>query len=592
VVSNTAPYNTPNYLTNSVLLGSGVSAAGITFNGDPMQIGFFDGTATNLGVDSGLVLTTGSIQQLVTGVMGAPNSTATDPDLLTVANSVPPLIGQSFTVSGLHDIAVLEFDFVPTSDTLLFNYIFGSDEYLQWVNTKYNDVFGFFLSGPGITGSYSSPPGFPNGSINIAVVPGSNPELPITVSSVNNVLNNQFYFHNQNVTPQTVDCNGFTTLFTASASVECGETYHIRLAIADGSDDDLSSFVFLEANSFTSPTLTIENSLSIDTTNMLFIPCDTTVTLTAISNSGATFLWNTGSSDSSITVSAGDYWVYGVDTANCSLVSDTVSVLQPTPPTLPSPASQTICEGDIPVDIAADTVFNPSYTYAWSPSTYLSTPNAYSTSFSASPASSLTYYIDVMDTNNCIAQDSLYITVVPMPTINASADQQICYGGMPDTISVDTLAGATYAWSPPLNLVDPDSAQTAFSSGLTSTTTFVVTVNSAPCVIQDSLVVVVDPLPTVDLQLTPDSLCEGDTLQLQAVSSVAGLYQFQELQGGLWVDMTVPAFDSNNVISLASMITSTSYNVNFMVNGNNCQLVNDSASVIVNNLPVPIIIHY
>ena len=120
----------------------------------------------------------------------------TDPDLLDVANSVPPLIGQSFTVSSINDVCILEFDFVAVGDSISFNYAFGSNEYLTYVNTTYNDIFAFFLSGPGISGPYASPAAFPDGAINIAQVPGSNPPLPITVSSVNNVTNTEYYIDN------------------------------------------------------------------------------------------------------------------------------------------------------------------------------------------------------------------------------------------------------------------------------------------------------------------------------------------------------------------------------------------------------------
>ena len=55
-------------------------------------------------------------------------------------------------MSSINDLCVLGFDFIPESDTIVFNYSFGSEEYTSWVNTQYNDVFGFFISGPGITG--------------------------------------------------------------------------------------------------------------------------------------------------------------------------------------------------------------------------------------------------------------------------------------------------------------------------------------------------------------------------------------------------------------------------------------------------------
>ena len=80
-----------------------------------------------------------------------------DADLLDVANSVPPLIGQSFSVSSVNDLCILEFDFEAGGDSIAFNYVFGSDEYLEWVNSSYNDIFAFFLSGPGITGPYAAP---------------------------------------------------------------------------------------------------------------------------------------------------------------------------------------------------------------------------------------------------------------------------------------------------------------------------------------------------------------------------------------------------------------------------------------------------
>ena len=66
------------------------------------------------------------------------------------------MIGQSFSVSSVNDVCILEFDFQPAGDFVSFNYVFGSNEYLAWVNSTYNDIFAFFLSGPGITGPYAA----------------------------------------------------------------------------------------------------------------------------------------------------------------------------------------------------------------------------------------------------------------------------------------------------------------------------------------------------------------------------------------------------------------------------------------------------
>ena len=244
---------------NDVLLGAGVTASNITYIGDPVQLAEVTDTTGMFSVGSGLVLSSGDPNRLAdcaadsnpTGLSGA----FSDPDLLSVANSVPPLIGQSFSVGGVLDGCVLEFDFVAVGDSISFNYVFGSDEYLTYVNTQYNDIFAFFLSGPGITGPYASPAAFTGGAVNIAQVPSSVPSLPITVSSVNNVTNTEYYIDNP---AQDVICiNGYTTRFRAEAAVQCGETYHIKLAIADGSDDYLESIVVLESGSFVSNALDI-----------------------------------------------------------------------------------------------------------------------------------------------------------------------------------------------------------------------------------------------------------------------------------------------------------------------------------------------
>jgi len=243
------------------LLGPGVTYANPVFTGMSQQLGQMTGnTDPNFQITEGIVIGCSDAQDIVpnfTGAIITPNISG-DPDLLSVANSVPPLIGQSFTVSAVNNIASLEFDFIATGTTLSFNYIFGSDEYLTWVNSQFNDVFAFFLSGPGITGTYASPAAFPGGAVNIAIVPQSAPPLPITISSVNNVLNAPYYVDNaSHLIP--IQLNGFTVKIAAEAVLECGQTYHIRLAIANGTDTALKSDVIIEAGSFSTGASLIES---------------------------------------------------------------------------------------------------------------------------------------------------------------------------------------------------------------------------------------------------------------------------------------------------------------------------------------------
>ncbi|MDA8857881.1 choice-of-anchor L domain-containing protein [Flavobacteriales bacterium] len=340
VVDNTTPYDDPVWMTNNILIGGGVSASNITYQGDSCQIGFFNAINTSLGIDSGIVLSTGDVNDL--DPASAPTfpfiaNTVVDPDLLAVANSVPGMIGQSFTVSSVNDIAILEFDFIPTSDTLSFRYAFGSQEYFAFENTQYNDVFGFFLSGPGIAGPWS------NGAVNLAYIPNTTPQMPITISSVNSVtpINQQYFVDNQNGLDTIADADGYTTVFTAQALVQCGSTYHIKLAIADGSDSGLSSYVWLEAGSFASPELQVSNNLGIDST-VMDIACGADIVLTAnVADSTAIFEWFDSTSvvfstDSTVSVGTGSY-VVAATINGCTFFSDTLEVISSAPDSIPPP---------------------------------------------------------------------------------------------------------------------------------------------------------------------------------------------------------------------------------------------------------------
>ena len=227
------------------LVGGGIVISNVTFNGNVNQIGTFNGANSNVGFNAGVVMAAGPIN----GLLGVPNNADTgqpgsgisDNDLLAVAQSVN---GGIFSTD---DAAILEFDFVPSSNEAAFNFVFSSDEYLTYVNTNFNDVFAFFVSGPGITGPYSSPAAFPNGSANVALVPGTN--TPITISTIHPGANGQFYINN---TGNSFTHNGFTVPIPVQLEVECGETYHFKFAIADCTDDYLNTAVFLEGGSFVS----------------------------------------------------------------------------------------------------------------------------------------------------------------------------------------------------------------------------------------------------------------------------------------------------------------------------------------------------
>ena len=243
---------TPNDLVQNVLLGTGVVISNVTFNGQPGnvindQFGSFDGENCNVGIDYGVLLANGSVMGAAgpngvgSSTLGGGNVGQSDMDLVAIGNSTT-----------INDAAVLEFDFIAVSDTILFQFVFGSEEYLEFVNSSFNDVYGFFLSGPGINGPYS------NNAINIALLPGTT--TPITVDNVNSNTNSTYYVDNgdgftapYSTDPQYIQYDGFTVPITIIAHVVEGETHHMKIAIGDAGDTAFDSAVFLSGGSFLSP---------------------------------------------------------------------------------------------------------------------------------------------------------------------------------------------------------------------------------------------------------------------------------------------------------------------------------------------------
>ena len=148
--NNAAPYNTEQYLVNDVLLGSGLTTSNFSSVGLAQGIGYFDGTNANIGFNEGVILSTGGMD-FVTGGFGFGGGSAIsgDPDLELALNQIN-------LFWDVNNVTVLEFDFVAESESMTFNYVFGSQEYTSYTCTQFNDIFGFFLSGPGITGIYSN----------------------------------------------------------------------------------------------------------------------------------------------------------------------------------------------------------------------------------------------------------------------------------------------------------------------------------------------------------------------------------------------------------------------------------------------------
>lgn len=235
-------YSLQQLVENVLINNPDVVVSNVTLAGNADQIAYFNGASTNLGINSGVVLSSGDVIDAV----GPNNQAGKGTDLQTnIADIDLEILSSNFSF----DAVTLEFDFVPNGNFINFNFVFASEEYLEFINSSVNDAFGFFISGPNITGSYSL------NSENIALIPNTN--TPITIDNVNNLSNSQYYINNgdgfsgaQFSDSAIIQADGLTTKLTASRFVECGETYHLKIALADMGDGILDSWVYLEEGSF------------------------------------------------------------------------------------------------------------------------------------------------------------------------------------------------------------------------------------------------------------------------------------------------------------------------------------------------------
>ncbi len=232
------------------------------------QMGYFKKGNSSFPIEEGIILSTG----IASSAMG-PNDTDGKSDLMVTGASDPDL--SMLSGQKMNDASVLEFDFVPAGNTMEFKYLFSSEEYLEYINSTFNDAFGFFLSGPGISGPYR------NNAVNLAVLPNGDPVTVNTIhpagsniAGVTYPAQNDAYYVNNPLGSSTFQFDGGTIVLTARYAVTPCQTYHIKLCVADAYDQEFDGAVFLAAKSFNSENLVLTNySNAIEGLNDIFEGC-------------------------------------------------------------------------------------------------------------------------------------------------------------------------------------------------------------------------------------------------------------------------------------------------------------------------------
>ncbi len=453
-------------LVEDVFIGGDCfDVSNISSSGDATSIGKFSNGTSAVGLAEGIVLCTGTANQILGPNNGSSNGSAlswTDvPDADLTA-----MTGQ--TSATIRDRSVIEFDFRPTKNTIQFQYVFASEEYCEYVNSTYNDVFGFFISGPGITGTFS------NSSKNIATIPSST--AYITINSVNHQKNSAYYINNipigqvpfdndcdgvfgtTGIRTQELQFDGLTTVLTATATVIPCSTYHIRLKIADVGDGLYNSAVFLKANSFNAggnaslaldvPTVTAPNTAYEGCSNPSLV-------LTRIgSNLGTAQTVNFTIDPSSTAVAGADYvafpltatipagqmsltipiqiiadnlaegtekLVFNLDNScSCSMSTVTLNINDPSPISL-SMADANLCS-------AQSTTISPTVSGGIGNLTFNWNSGQSTKSITVTPSQSTTYTLTVTDACGTTATEDVAVNVVGNPAAATTGLFTACNG--------------------------------------------------------------------------------------------------------------------------------------------------------------------
>lgn len=579
---------TPSQYVQNVLLGPGVTASNITYTGLPEMIATFSSSPTgSLGIGKGVYLTCGSNGLIPTkeGPDG-PSSAMQSED-----QSQPGDVSlNALTTSGTHDASVLEFNFIPQSDTVRFRYVFGSEEYNDFVNSSFNDVFAFILSGVST----------PLAATNIALIPGTS--TPITINNVNNgnssgtstgPCSNCAYYRDN--IGGSIDCiyDGLTVVLTAKHHVICGETYHIKIAIADAGDGSLDSGVFLEAGSFSSsPPLNVftTNSNSNIPDSILVEDCNSYCAYFIrngnLSNIDSFNLQVTGNALLGVDyIQAGNPGFTWPHTLVFAANQDTIKVCNITALqdniaegsdtltfSMTSFATQTVtsCFSSnsvnfnlyihdyVPIGIGQNNtsvctgnsiVLNAGATNGYAPYTYTWTAPAVNTpTFNTGPINATQIYtITVNDICNKPVTQTITINPVSTPTV-VSTSTTICAG----TTATLTASGATtYTWS---NGAVNDSL---FTSPLSNTNYTVIGANGSCTNSAVSSVSVVG----IALSITGNNvLCLGQSTSLTASGSTT--YTWNNGATGSVITVTPTSSISYTVSSIAASCSNTAiYNV-------------------------------
>lgn len=497
------------------IAGKGVIITNATLTCANNANGVFTANPNLIGLDSGIVLSTGVANQMSNAEPGV-NSTnlnrGGDAQLTAISGT-----------NATRDACVLEFDIRPSGDQITFDYVFTSEEYINAVCGPFNDVFAFFISGPGITGNK-----------NIALVP--NTTIPVAVNSVNDGIPGSYangstanctnmgpgapfrQFYNDNSNNAHFAYRGYTSVFTATQMVTPCQTYHLKLAVADAGNALYDSGVLLRAGSLNSSSIKVainqattqtepnvtkgcaDGSITftrsqvkntpqplqvtysgnaIDGVDYATLP--TTVTIPA--NAASTTIPVRGLANNQNTqtliVSVLDPFVCG---GNAPEIASDSLLLKPQPNVRILTQDTAMCASNaLQIAVASS---EPLMEFYWTPNNAIN--NIRLQNPIVNPTATTTYYLTANLPNSGCAtiKDSVTISIISGPeSLDLGANQKLCvgYGFQVQPTLTPNLANVTYAWSGPNGFVSSSKNLMVSNAQLTHSGTYTLTAHVPGC---------------------------------------------------------------------------------------------------------------
>ncbi|MBT8272201.1 MAG: T9SS type B sorting domain-containing protein [Bacteroidia bacterium] len=414
-----------NHLVEGCVEVSNISS---TINGSVngfSSYGYFERDISNFPFENGIMLSTGN---------AASGGNTTNDNILNdgeLSWGTDPDLEAALGITNTYNATTIEFDFTSISNLIQFNYILASEEYFGNFPCEYSDGFAFLIRPAGSTGPYS----------NIALIPGTS--IPVNTNTIHDEIvgfclaENEQYFDGYNL--GDTNYNGRTTVLTATASIQPNVAYHIKLVIADQTDENYDSAVFIQGNSFI-PTV----DLGPDVTT-----CAEDYTLDGdIQNPLASYAWYqngnlmAGETSTSLTVTnSGTYQVQvtiPLNGENC-IIEDSVDITLSSVQTADPLSDYEVC--DDPSNDGIETfdlsIKDPEALAAVPPSNYnisyhLSSSDAQNdinpiTTPIQNTSNPQTIYVRIEDIDNgCLAFTTFNLIVNPLPAIILPTVTQYC----------------------------------------------------------------------------------------------------------------------------------------------------------------------